>query len=268
MISGVGVGQPYFDPNSGITGTPAQHAEAIRKKRETEDQTARQQEFQQQQQEQRDSAANTAQSGYTAGRQSGPAAADATRRAASTSRSTGAGYAVDAQGNTAYNDAGAQARRTAEAQAKLAADAEARRLAALHALMKQYGGSGQTGVPPTVTHPGAGVGANEAAARAAAFGRAKDQTGQITRGAVDSLRSLYAGSGNTGAQRQGLENIVAGGAGALNEFTRDQLMADLQRQGQVSDMTYQGGITQRGQDINRPINPQLQALISLMGTIY
>ncbi len=235
--------------------TPAQQqAEALKKQQEAEA-------FQTQQQQQQTRASNTAQSGYDAGRGSAGYAGTATRSAANTSQLTGAGYSVDPTGLTNFNDDAEQARISA-------AESDARRLATLRSLMGQYGSTGRADAPDREQHRGLSINGNEEAARAAAFGRAKDQTGLITRGAVDSLRSLYAGSGNAGAQRQGLENIVESGAGRLGEFTRDQLMSDLAREAEVSDMTYQGGITQRGQDINRPFNPQLQALISLMGTIY
>lgn len=253
--------RPYFNPDTGITGTPAQHAEATRKKREKEASAAQDKAFQQQQTQNRQSSAQTTQASYGAGQPSAAASGYAARSAANTSNATGAGYSVDPYGHVSFDDSAEQARRTSE-------EADARKLRTLTGLMSRYGSSDREAAPGTVQHGGAGINADEAAARAAAFGRAKDQTGLVTRSAVDSLRSLYAGTGNTGAQRQGLENIVAGGAGALNEFTRDQLMSDLERAGDVSDMVYQGNITQRGQDINRPFNPQLQALIGLMGTLY
>jgi len=269
-MAGINIGatQAYYNPQSGITGTDAQHAEAIRKKRESEQQSQQQQQFQTQQTQQSQNAGNVAASGYTSGAPSAQAAGTATRNAASTSSLTGAGYAVDPSGYTSFNDSAAQTRQTNQQTADLQAAADARKLQTLQGLMAQYGGAGRDAAPSLVQHRGIGVNGDEEAARAAAFGRAKDQSGEINRGALDTLRSLYAGSGNVGAQRQGMENIVASGARDLNEFTRDQLMADLQREGEVSDMMYQGGITQRGQDINRPFNPQLQALISLMGTIY
>lgn len=258
----VGTTSPYYNPQSGITGTAQQHAEALRKKREADAAAQQDEQFQRQQTQQRAATTNAASAGYASGAPSAGAASAAARQAANTSNVTGAGFSVDPQGYTSFNDAAAQARRTA-------AEADARRLATLRSLMSQYGGPvGRADAPGREQHRGLSVGGDEAAARAAAFARAKDQAGLVTRSAVDSLRDLYAGTGNVGAQREGLENIVAGGAGTLNEFTRDQLMSDLAREGEVSDMTYQGGIVQRGQDINRPFNPQLQALISLMGTLY
>lgn len=262
-MAGINIGtyQPYYNPESGITGTTQQHQDAIRKKQEADQLAQEQQAAQQRQQQQAQSTVSQANAGYNAGRPSAMNASAATRAASQTSKLTGAGYSVDPYGYVSFDDTAAQARRTA-------ADADARRLATLRSLMAQYGGADRDPAPGREQHRGLSITGDEAAARAAAFGRAKDQTGLVTRGAVDTLRNLYAGTGNVGAQRQGLENIVAGGAGALNEFTRDQLMSDLEREAQISDMTYQGGITQRGQDINRPFNPQLQALISLMGTLY
>ncbi|RPJ20073.1 MAG: hypothetical protein EHM35_19950 [Planctomycetaceae bacterium] len=261
MIGGSGTQLPYYSAQSGITGTSAQHAAALRKKQEEEAAASQAKQVAAAQQQQQQGTIGNAYAGYTAGSPSAGAAGTAAKNAYSTSLNTGAGYTVDPTGLTTFNDAAEQQRRTQ-------AEADARRLATLNSLMAKYGTGGREAAPGTVQHRGLSVNADEEAARAAAFARAKDQTGQITRGAVDSLRSLYAGSGNAGAQRQGLENIVAGGVSNLNEFTREQLMSDLAREAEVSDLTYQGGITQRGQDINRPFDPKLQALISLMGTIY
>lgn len=261
MATGVTLNQPYYNPQTGIMGTAEQHAAAIKAKREKDATAQRQEQFQQGQTEARQQAAQEAQSAYRAGSPSAAQATAAAGNAANFSSRTGAGYSVDPYGKVSYND-------DAEQMRVSSAEADARRLRTLRSLMGDYGGADRDPAPGTVQHRGLSINADEEAARAAAFGRAKDQTGLITRGAVDSLRSLYAGTGNVGAQRQGLENIVAGGAGALNEFTRDQLMSDLEREAEVSDLTYQGNITQRGQDINRPFNPQLQALISLMGTLY
>lgn len=257
----IGTSQGYYNPQTGMTGTVAQQAEAQRKKREAEAAAAQEEAFKARQSQQTRTAGSTAASGYAAGAPSAQAASAAARGAFNTSQLTGVGYSVDPTGLVSFDDSAEQARRTA-------AEADARRLSTLKSLMGAYGGAGREDAPGTVQHRGLGVDGDEAAARAAAFARAKDQSGQINRGAVESLRSLYAGSGNVGAQRQGLENIVASGAADLNEFTRDQLMADLEREADVSDLTYTGNITQRGQDINRPFNPQLQALISLMGTLY
>lgn len=92
---------------------------------------------------------------------------------------------------------------------------------------------------------------NEEAARAAAFGRAKEQAGGTANAAIRALQSAMEGRGMTGStlEAQGMGEIVGGAGGAVNDFTTEQLMADLQRAGQLEDRNYAGGLQRRGQDI-------------------
>lgn len=125
---------------------------------------------------------------------------------------------------------------------QLAREADARRLA----LIGQIG----SGSSPTIAYGGSGAGSEEAA-RAAAFARAKEQAGQTALSALTSLREGMAGRGLQGSsmEAQGEAGILQGGMGQVNDFTREQLINDLNRQAQRADLMYQGGITQRGQDL-------------------
>lgn len=137
-------------------------------------------------------------------------------------------------------------------QADLQRQAEERRLAALRGIA---GATSATVPGPT------GPAANEEAARAAAFARAKDQAGQVAQSAQNTVNDVMAARGLHGSSIEA--NALAGGVGkaqdVLNDFTRSQLIEDLNRAADVGDMTYQGNITMRGQDLNRQ-----QALLGLI----
>ena len=104
--------------------------------------------------------------------------------------------------------------------------------------------------------------ANEEAARAVAFGRAKDQAGQIAAASLQSLQNILNARGTTGSteEARGVADIVGGAGSGLQEVTREQLLQDLQRAAEVADRNYAGGITQRGQDL-----ASQQSLYSLAG---
>lgn len=115
--------------------------------------------------------------------------------------------------------------------------------------------------------PGGGMNAQEQAARAAAFGRAKEQAGQTGLGALNALKQSMESSGQMGGSQeaQGLGQIIGGAQGGVNDFTREQLIQDLNRASGIADETYKGNITQRGQDLARQ-----QAIIGLLsaGNLY
>lgn len=228
----------------------------------------RQRMFQEQQQRQTQASAGSAARDYMAGAGSAPAATDAARHATSFSSGSGAGYSVDPLGHTSYNDTAEQARRTAQLQAQLGAAAEDRRLATLRSLMGEYSG-GMGPSAPRESHRGASVSGNEEAARAAAFARAKDQTGELAATQNRAVESMMAGRGLSGSPLEALRlaGVQGGARGSLDDVIAAQLESDLNRQAHISDLTYQGGIQQRGQDMGRT-NPQLQALMSLMSTVY
>lgn len=98
-----------------------------------------------------------------------------------------------------------------------------------------------------------GMSSQETAARAASFARAKEQAGQNALGGLKAVQGLVENKGMMGSTYEaGLMGDVLGGAsGNVNDFTREQLIQDLNRSAGIADMTYQGNITQRGQDLQR-----------------
>lgn len=189
---------------------------------------------------------------YGQGSNSAGAAGGANSTASKNAQATNSDYSIDPYGNTQYSNSTASQNNAA----RLQAEAEARRMAAIKGLFGQYGGN----MSP---HVGGGMGADESAARAAAFARAKDQSAGTFRGATDALHSLaasggYAGSGREAAQEQ---QFLGGSAMSLDDFTRDQLMTDLNRSSAIGDRNYAGNITQRGQDMS-----QLPAIFGLLSS--
>lgn len=140
--------------------------------------------------------------------------------------------------------------------AQLQKEAEERRIGYLPQL---------TASLPGVVSRGGGISGGESAGRAAAFARAKEQAGGTALSALRSLGNLAAERGQTGSsmERNMIGGVVGGAAGQVNEFTRDQLMADLQREAELADMEYQGQITQRGQ--NMALTPSLLGLVGARG---
>ena len=141
-------------------------------------------------------------------------------------------------------------------RARLSEDAFTNRLAAV----QRIPGTAQ------VQHPG-GVTGNETAARAAAFGRARDIQGTTARSALRALQGLHEQSGTTGSTMEAMQQgrVVGGAEAGISDFLTQQLLSDLSRAAEISDLQYKGGITQRGQDIDLQ-----QALIALanMGPLY
>jgi hypothetical protein len=186
-------------------------------------------------------------------------AGGANATASTNSKSTGADYTVDQYGNTVYSNQTASQNNAA----RLQAEAEARRQAALMGLWGQTGGASA----PHVSYGGAG-GAEEAA-RAAAFARAKDQSGKLAMSGLRSVQENMSGRGISGSGIQDLQDagVLQGAQTPLQELTRDQLMMDLNRSADISDMTYQGDITQRGQTLAAQ-QQQIQQLLGLFSTRY
>ena len=120
---------------------------------------------------------------------------------------------------------------------KFNAQAEARRQASLKALMGQYGGGGGGEAVG-----GGNIAFDEQGARNAAFARAKDQAGSVARSSMDSLREYLGSSGQLGGAKemQGAQDVMADAAGSVGDYTRDQLMMDLDRAGQISDRNFSG----------------------------
>lgn len=119
----------------------------------------------------------------------------------------------------------------------------------------QYGGSG--------TDPAALQKAQEAA-----FARAKDQSGLLAKSAITGLRDSMAARGTLGSGLEGEQTaaILSGAAGGLGDVNRQQMEDALQIAQHQADTSYQGGITQRGQNIQA-----IQGLLSAManaGRVY
>ncbi len=89
------------------------------------------------------------------------------------------------------------------------------------------------------------------AAQAAVFGRAKDQVGEETSGAMAALRSALAARGLLGAGVEGkaTANVLTKGQQQLGDTTREQAIQEGQRLSDFAKLGYQGDIEQRGQDI-------------------
>lgn len=140
-------------------------------------------------------------------------------------------------------------------KSRLGEESFARRLATLSSMGVPGGDDGSSG------GGSATIGANEEAARSAAFGRAKDRAGQTALASLTALQNIMAERGLTGSTVEGgaTADIIGGAAGGVNEFTRDELMADLNRAAEISDRERSAGLTKRGQDLSYK-----QSLLGLM----
>ena len=165
-----------------------------------------------------------------------------------------------------------------ELEARYAAEADARQAAAAQASMNasaglqgaaeqrrlgylpQFQGGGGPSAP-TVQYGDAGADA----ARNASFARAKDKAGQIARASLTGLRNAMGERGIGGSGIEALQSAgIVGAAGSeLGEVNREQLLQDLAQQQHIQDLTYQGGITQRGQTLAAQ-SPERQALMGLI----
>ena len=104
---------------------------------------------------------------------------------------------------------------------------------------------------------------DEGAARSAAFARAKDQAGQTARASLTSLREALGSRGmlGGGAETVGTANIIGGAGQDVGDFTREQLIQDLDRSSKVADRDYAGKVTKRGQDLD-----YRQSLLALLNS--
>lgn len=117
------------------------------------------------------------------------------------------------------------------------------------------GGPGGGGLPPSLEL------ADPSASNAAIFAKAKDAVGQQSRAAINSLNDEMAGQGMSGSGFQGqqLENIIASGAGNLGQVSRDLASKNADTANDFAKTRYQGGITERGQNIqSQEANAQLE----------
>lgn len=113
------------------------------------------------------------------------------------------------------------------------------------------GGPGGTpgGASPQVPHIGA---PDNTAANAAQFARAKDQTGEITRGAMTGLRSSMGARNmlGSGIEGRGTAAAINKGAGQLGDVVREQAIQGSDQANANAVTGYQGDISQRGQDLS------------------
>lgn len=121
----------------------------------------------------------------------------------------------------------------------------------------QYGATG-TGADPATLQK----------AQEAAFARAKDQSGLLAKSAMTGLRDTMASRGMLGSGQEGEQAamILSGAAGGQNEVIRQQMEDAVNQATHAADTTYQGGITQRGQNIQA-----IQGLLAAMsnaGRVY
>jgi len=132
----------------------------------------------------------------------------------------------------------------------------------------------QVPVPPRQTGPGL---EDRRRAESLQFGRAKDRVAKIGRGSMKSLENSFARRGLSGSSMEGaaIADTVGGMRGDLANVVTQQAQTALDREAQISDRDYAGGISQRGQDIgietgnaNRVVdayNQQLNFLQMLAG---
>lgn len=189
----------------------------------------------------------------------------------------GSNYNVGPQGQTQYtvtpnNNAfeAEQAKLASERQAaaasaslqeraKLNSESEQRRIAEI----SQMGASATPHVSTGTAQP-----FDEVGARNAAFARAKDQAGNVALSSLRALQDVVDSRGTNGStiEKNNTGQVLAGASGALGGFTREQLIQDLARAAQIGDRNYNGGVTQRGQDM--AAQQSLFALINSAGSVY
>lgn len=184
------------------------------------------------------------------------------KTASQAAAATGADYTVTQNGGTDYSNKTPQQMALDQSRAKLQADAEARRLAALSSSFGQ-----DSALLPKVG--GSNIASDENAARSAAFGRAKDQAGQIARSAMTAVEENVAGRGVAGGGIEALQKAgaIQNASAPLQDLTREQYIQDLNRSADISDQTYAGNITQRGQDVSQK-NSQKASLLALINQAF
>lgn len=89
------------------------------------------------------------------------------------------------------------------------------------------------------------------AAQSAAFAHAKDQVGQVGQGALTGLRSSLGSRGmlGSGAESKGVASVANRGQGQLGDVARSQAVDSSALAERTATTNYNGGISQRGQDI-------------------
>ena len=114
-----------------------------------------------------------------------------------------------------------------------------------------FDGGGGGGGAPTAPHAQIDQGKADAA-DAAIFGKAKDQVGQTSAGALSGLRSAMASRGMLGGQGEyrGTTSVANAGQQQLGDVTRQNAITDAGNQLDISKANLGADVTQRGQDIS------------------
>ncbi len=91
------------------------------------------------------------------------------------------------------------------------------------------------------------------AKQAAEFARAKDLAGLTARSALTGLEGAMAGRGivGSGVEGRGMASIINQGQQQLGEVGRQQAITGAELAQRNAETAYQGGITQRGQDVSQ-----------------
>lgn len=128
--------------------------------------------------------------------------------------------------------------------------------------------SGSTSAGGNVQYPGGVTPEQQQAAVEAEFARAKDTSGQIAKSAMTGLNDSMAARGlqGSGIQGEGMARIINGQAGGLSDLNREQAIQGLNYMTNANNMQYQGGITQRGQNIG--LTQSLLGLLRGGGVAY
>lgn len=108
----------------------------------------------------------------------------------------------------------------------------------------------QTANAPNVAEVGP---IDTSAAQSAAFGRAKDQVGQESAGALAGLRSSLGGRGmlGSGAESRGTSRVVQSGQQQLGEVSRQQAIEKAGLAERQAESNRGAAVTQRGQTIGQ-----------------
>jgi hypothetical protein len=105
------------------------------------------------------------------------------------------------------------------------------------------------------------------AANSAAFGRAKDQVGETTTGALSGLRSALASRGmlGSGGEYRGTAAIATKGQQQLGDVARERAIHDSDQSADVAKANLGADVTQRGQDISSSVSKRGQNMDYTLG---
>ncbi len=117
-------------------------------------------------------------------------------------------------------------------------------------------GGGGPGAVPSIAYP------NLAPGQEAAFARAKDKAALTGQSALTGLQQALAARGmlGSGVEAGGIQDIVKSGMGQLGDLTREQAIQQTQAAQKAAETSYQGAITQRGQDIDLQKSREMAAI--------